>query len=68
MKDTILTNQVKTRTQIDAAGEISRVAASAIGISSGVIGIWAVASVIAGISTSGGPIELINNLFKAIIG
>ncbi len=68
MKDNILTNEVKTGTQTDAASEISKVAVSAIGISAGVIGIWAVASVVAGISTSGGPIELINNLFKTIVG
>ena len=68
MKDNILTNKLKTGTQTDAASEISKVAVSAIGISACVIGIWAVASVIAGISTSGGPIDLISNLFKAIFG
>jgi hypothetical protein len=68
MKDNILTDRVKTGTQTDAASEISKVAVSAIGISAGVIGIWAVASVIAGVSSSGGPIELLNSLFKAIAG
>jgi len=68
MNDNILTNKVKIGSQTDAASEISKVAVSAIGISAGVIGIWAVASVVAGISTSGGPIELISHLFTAIIG
>ena len=68
MKDNILTNKAKTGTQTDAASEISKVAVSAIGISAGVIGIWAVASVVAGMATSGGPVELLNNLFQAIIG
>lgn len=68
MKDNTLTNKVKTGTHTDAASEISKVAVSAIGISASVIGIWAVASIVAGMSTSGGPVELLNNLFKAIVG
>ena len=68
MRNNILTDQTKTGTGTDAASEISKVAVSAIGISAAFIGAWAVASIIAGISTSGGPVELINNLFKAIVG
>ena len=68
MKDNILTGQVKTGTKTDATSEISKVAVSAIGISASVIGVWAVASIVAGMSNSGGPVELIKSLFTAIIG
>ena len=39
-----------------------------IGVASILIGCWAVVSLIAGMVTSGGPVELLSNLFKAITG
>ncbi|TKB06436.1 hypothetical protein [Desulforhopalus sp. IMCC35007] len=39
-----------------------------IGVASVLIGCWAVVSLIAGMVTSGGPAELLSNLFKAITG
>lgn len=68
MKDSIVKGQARTRATTNSTNEISKVAVSAIGISAGVIGIWAVASVVAGMSSSGGPVELISSLFKAIAG
>jgi hypothetical protein len=68
MKDSILKEQTKTTAVTNSANEISKVAVSAIGISAGLIGIWAVACVIAGMSSSGGPVELVSSLFKAIAG
>ena len=68
MKDSILKDQARTEAVTNSANEISKVAVSAIGISAGLIGIWAVACVVAGMSSSGGPVELVSSLFKAIAG
>ncbi len=45
-----------------------QVGVAVIGVASLLIGCWAVVSLIAGMVTSGGPIELLSNLFKAITG
>ncbi|MCF8056435.1 MAG: hypothetical protein K9K37_07330 [Desulfocapsa sp.] len=68
MKDTRSLHKAHTGTESHAATEISRVATTAIGIIAGIIGIWAVACIISGITNSGGPVNLISNLFKAISG
>jgi hypothetical protein len=52
----------------DASAEISKIGITAVGITAGVIGCWAVASMIAGAINSGGPIELVSSLFQAING
>jgi hypothetical protein len=48
--------------------EISKIGITAIGITAGIIGCWAVASMIAGVINSGGPVDLMASLFKAISG
>jgi hypothetical protein len=48
--------------------EISKTGITAIAITAGIIGCWAVASMIAGVINSGGPVDLIASLFKAISG
>ncbi len=48
--------------------EISKIGITALGITAGIIGCWAVASMIAGAVSSGGPIDLLANLFTAING
>jgi hypothetical protein len=68
MKDTHTIHKAATRTGSNATNEISRVATTAISVTAGIIGIWAVACIISGISNSGGPIALISDLFKAISG
>ncbi len=68
MKETQVTNTVNVKTESTATAEISRVAVTAITITAGVIGIWAVACMVAGIANSGGPVGLVSNLFKAILG
>lgn len=68
MKTNTRTDQTTSIITNDTTSEISRVAVSAIGISAAFIGVWAVACIIAGISSSSGPIDLFSNLFKAIIG
>jgi len=68
MKDTRSIHKANTASGSHSATEISRVATSAIAVTAGIIGIWAVACIISGISSSGGPVTLISNLFKAITG
>ena len=62
----------KSRAQSNAATnastEISKIGITAVGVTAGIIGCWAVASMIAGAVNSGGPIDLIANLFTAITG
>ena len=58
-----VTNEIST-----VINEISKVGVYAITISSGIIGCWAVACLVAGTISSGGPFGLISNLVKAIIG
>lgn len=48
--------------------EISKIGITAIGITAGIIGCWAVASMIAGVIHSGGPVDLMASLFQAISG
>jgi hypothetical protein len=45
-----------------------QVGVAVIGVTSVLIGCWAVVTLIAGMVTSGGPGELLSNLFKAITG
>ena len=61
-------SQVKDRARADVSVEISKIGVYAIGISAGIIGCWATVCLVAGTVTSGGPIELLNNLMKVIIG
>lgn len=60
------TSQVQTET--DTTAEISKVAVTAFSIAASLIGIWALACIVAGISTSGGPASLFSSLFKVIFG
>jgi hypothetical protein len=48
--------------------EISKIGITALGITAGIIGCWAVTSMIAGAVNSGGPIDLVVYLFTAING
>lgn len=52
----------------NASTEISRTGITALGITAGFIGCWAVASMIAGVINTGGPVELVASLFTAITG
>ena len=68
MKETQATHTVNVKTESTVSAEISRVAVTAITITASVIGIWAVACMVAGMANSGGPVGLVSNLFKAILG
>lgn len=56
----------RTDAKIDV--QIAKVGFAVIGLSSCAIGIWALASLVGGMVASGGPIALVANWFKAVIG
>ncbi len=59
-------NAVRTDDRVEA--QISKVGFAVIGLSSCAIGIWAAASLLGGMVASGGPIALLANWLKAVIG
>jgi hypothetical protein len=59
-------NVVGTDSKVDV--QIAKVGFVVIGLSSCAIGIWAVASLLGGMVVSGGPVALIANWFRAVIG
>jgi len=61
-------SRAQSSTATNTSTEISKIGITAIGITAGIIGCWAVASMIAGAVNSGGPIDLIASLFTAITG
>ncbi len=61
-------SRTATTAPTNVSTEISKTGVTAVGIVAGIIGCWAIASMIAGIVNSGGPIDLATSLFKAING
>lgn len=59
-------NAVKTDGKVDE--QILKVGFVAIGITSCALGLWAAASLLGGMVASGGPLALIANWLKAVIG
>lgn len=55
-----------THADVRVDDQIYRVGAAVVGISSGVIGIWAAACLVAGMIASGGPLGLIVNWLNAV--
>ncbi len=68
MTTTQAKHTIQATTETDTTSEISKVAVTAFSIAAGLIGMWAVACLIAGISNSGSPVSLFSSLFKAIFG
>lgn len=70
MKNHIEIDKVRTRSTAasNASMEISKIGITALAITAGFIGCWALASMIAGAVNSGGPIDLMASLFTAITG
>ncbi|EKD36557.1 MAG: hypothetical protein ACD_75C01463G0003 [uncultured bacterium] len=66
------TAAAKTGSSVRTAGKVDeqilRVGFATIGISSCVIGIWALISLLGGMAASGGPLALIADWLKAILG
>ena len=61
-------SRARNSTATNASTEISRIGITAIGITAGIIGCWALTSMIAGAINSNGPIDLAVSLFRAITG
>lgn len=70
MKTALVSENSKTNAnvKVDVSTEISTTGVYCIAACAGAIGLWAVTCLFAGMATSGGPVELLSNLFKAIIG
>jgi len=52
----------------NTAVEVGKIGVNAIGITSLMIGCWAVTSLVAGMISSGGPVGLVMNFIKSFIG
>ena len=61
-------SRATSTTATNVSTEISKTGITAMGITAGIIGCWAVASVIAGAINNGGALNLVTNLFTAITG
>ena len=48
--------------------QVAKVGFTVIGLSSCAIGVWALASLLAGMVASGGPVALVADWFRAVIG
>lgn len=63
---------IKTRNAVKTGGKVDeqvyKVGIATIGISSLAIGLWAAASLVGGMVASGGPLNLVANWFRAVIG
>lgn len=59
-------NRATTTVQVD--NELSKVGISAMGIASGLIGIWAMACMIGGLASSDGTLGFIGSWFSAVMG
>ena len=59
-------NVARTDGKIDV--QISKVGFAVIGLSSCAIGLWAAASLLGGMVASGGPVALVINWFRAVVG
>ncbi len=52
--------------KVDVSTEMSKIGIYSIAVAAGIIGCWAVISLIAGMIYSGGPLQLLSNLFTAL--
>ncbi len=59
-------NAVRTNDKVDV--QISKVGFAVIGLTSCAIGLWAAASLVGGMIASGGPVALVIDWFRAVIG
>ncbi len=59
-------NVARTNDKVDV--QIAKVGFAVVGLSSCAVGIWAVASLLGGMVASGGPVALVADWFRAVIG
>ncbi len=71
MKSSIQVDR-RVRADVGAAGdvgtEVSKVSISVVAIFGVVVGLWSLASLVGGLVSSGGPLALVGNWFKAVFG
>lgn len=58
----------RTTATVQLDNELSKVGLSAMGIASGLIGIWAMACMIGGLVSSDGPLAFVGSWYSAVIG
>ena len=68
MKNTTAITREKSSTIENVSVEISKVGVGAIGITSALIGCWAVVCLVSGMISSGGPAGLVSNFISALAG
>ena len=71
MKNTIQVDQrVKTSvwTTSDVGTEVSKVSISVVAVFGVIVGLWSLASLVGGLVSSGGPLALVGDWFKAVFG
>ena len=71
MKNTIQVDQrVRTNvgTSSDVGTEVSKVSISVVAVFGVIVGLWSLASLVGGLVASGGPLALVGNWFKAVLG
>lgn len=68
MENSKTIHKTQAQTEENTTAEISKAAVAAFSVTAGLIGIWAVACMVAGISNSDGPASLMSNVYEAIFG
>jgi len=68
MRNAIAVASEKSEAVANVNAEIGKAGIAAIGISSAIIGCWAVACLIAGTISTGGPAGLVSSFFSALAG
>jgi hypothetical protein len=68
MTNSITKTNEKSIATDNVSVELSKAAVGAIGVSSALIGCWAVACLVSGMISSGGPVSLVANFVSAVVG
>jgi len=68
MTATISKTRSNTTTSVDTRAEVSRGAMIAVNTAGAVVGLWALASLIGGMVSAGGPLALAKAWFSAVAG
>ena len=68
MKNTTAITKERSAAIDNVSVELNKVGACAIGVSSAVIGCWAVACLASGMISSGGPVAIMSNFVSALVG
>ncbi len=67
-KTAVRSSGVQTQSHLSVDSQVYTAGTTAIGVFACAIGLWAVACLIGGIMSSGGPFALVGNWFSAVFG